>query len=212
MILGFAGPSGVGKTYLRRSITHFLSDQGISYRIPRVVTTRPRRRDDGDDRENVPISVFVDLYARGEIFAVHQPFGPQGHWYGFRLQDFSENEVVVTEIHVDNIARFMEIFPQSLYLIGLSASIAYIKHNLLVRHGTIDAEIKRRLQYTFYERKKLLTFFVQRRIYSLVWLTNALKLRQPIKLGRLWLATKQTVVDSGISITLKALREAGIDL
>ncbi len=143
-IIGLVGPSGVGKGYAKEALKRNLP----KIREPVVVTTRPQRKTDGPDRKaGVAIETFQKQTQAGEIKFAHQPFGPDGDWYGFDQQSLThkDGELILTEVHPENVEPFREEFPEGLLLIALVASQDYLESNLRSRGSEDEESLKLRL-------------------------------------------------------------------
>jgi guanylate kinase len=132
-VIGLTGPSGVGKGFAKKAI--LAAYQGLLVE-PIVATTRPRRDDDGADRQaGMSDTEFDTLVSSGEIIFAHSPFN-NNFRYGFLHSSFQNDAATLTEVHVDNIPRFREQFRDSLFLIGIFASKKYLESNLHDRDTT----------------------------------------------------------------------------
>ncbi len=144
-IIALVGPSGVGKNFAK---------QAIKDKFPRlaeltVYTTRAKRSSDGLDRKaDISIDNFLRMKQKGEIIAAHQPFGSEGNWYGFSRKQIDKmlenNEIVLTEIHPDNILLFKKLYGDKIFTVALMAENDYLEHNLKSRGSEkdIDREIR----------------------------------------------------------------------
>lgn len=137
IIVGLSGPSAVGKGYCKDKIKKRFPDIFIE---PVVVTTRPRRDNDGFDRRaGISVNEFFDMEKHNLIIFPHQPFGTD--WYGFLASSFeSENKPILTEIHPENIRPFKSRYGNRLVLIGLVADPSYLETNIKSR-GTESSKI-----------------------------------------------------------------------
>lgn len=151
-IIALAGPSGVGKNFAK---------QAIKDKFPQLVeltvyTTRPKRSSDGLDRKaDIPIDNFLIMKQKGEIIATHQPFGPDGDWYGFFRNQIEEmidnNNLILTEIHPDNIPLFKKLYGDKVFTVALTAKKDYLEHNLRSRGSEKDFYREARLNKAFDE-------------------------------------------------------------
>jgi len=145
-IIALMGPSGVGKNFAKQAIKNKFS--GISELT--VFTTRSRRPSDGIDREtDIPVENFFEMQKEGKIIAGHQPFGPDGDWYGFSKEQIDEllaqGKRILTEIHPDNLQLFKQLYGDNVFAVALTAKIEYLRHNLESRASEKDNEIEARL-------------------------------------------------------------------
>jgi len=146
-IIAFVGPSGAGKNFVKTAVKRI---------FPHVVeltvfTTRARRPCDGLDRKtDIPVEEFLKMKKGGKIIAAHQPFGFKGHWYGFLKEQINEllrrNEIILTEINVDNIKLFKRLYGDKIYLLAITAENEYLKHNLQLRDSEQIIDITVRLK------------------------------------------------------------------
>lgn len=155
-IIALVGPSGVGKNFAK---------QAIKDRFPQLVeltvyTTRNKRPSDGLDRKgDIPSGDFLRMKQKREIIAAHQPFGSEGDWYGFFRKQIDEmldnNNLILTEIHPDNILLFKELYGDMIFTIALTAEKDYLEHNLRSRGSEKDIDREVRLDRAFDEIKTI---------------------------------------------------------
>lgn len=155
-IIALVGPSGVGKNFAK---------QAIKDRFPQLVeltvyTTRNKRPSDGLDRKaDILVGDFLRMEQKGEIIAAHQPFGSEGGWYGFFRKQIDEmldnNNLILTEIHPDNILLFKELYGDKIFTIALTAEKDYLEHNLRSRGSEKDIDREVRLDRAFDEIKTI---------------------------------------------------------
>jgi len=155
-IIALVGPSGVGKNFAK---------QAIKDRFPQLVeltvyTTRNKRPSDGLDRKgDIPSGDFLRMKQKREIIAAHQPFGSEGDWYGFSRKQIDEmldnNNLILTEIHPDNILLFKELYGDKVFTIALTAKKDYLEHNLRSRGSEKDIDREVRLDRAFDEIKTI---------------------------------------------------------
>ena len=163
-IIGLTGPSGVGKGFVKKAILTAFPGRLIE---PIVVTTRPKRSDDGPDRlAGISEEEFELMTNRNEIIFAHTPFG-NNYKYGFMRSSFRTGAPALTEVHVDNVIRFKDEFRSSLYLIGIFASRKYLERNLSDR-GTNPNDIDVRLSAAQTEIKKIRSLHSTGQINELV--------------------------------------------
>jgi len=155
-IIALVGPSGVGKNFAK---------QAIKDKFPQLVeltvyTTRKKRASDGLDRKtDIPIGDFLRMEQKGEIIAAHQPFGSDGDWYGFSRKQIDEmldnKNLILTEIHPDNILLFKELYGDKVFTVALTAENDYLEHNLRSRGSEKDIDREVRLDRAFNEIKTI---------------------------------------------------------
>lgn len=156
LIIGLCGPSGVGKGYLKDHIRGIVPD--ISELT--VATTRARRTGDGMDRHtDIPVGLFLERRNAGEVIFAHQPFGPEGDWYGFydaQIRDMlSQGRRILTEIHVDNVQPFKERYGQRIFILGLTAEREYLEANLGERATESREQQEARLNAALHETEQI---------------------------------------------------------
>lgn len=148
-IIALVGPSGVGKNFAKEALkTRFPQLSELT-----VFTTRNRRPSDGADRKtDISVNDFLKMQKEERIIAAHQPFGPDGDWYGFSKEQINEllkNEGrILTEIHPDNISLFKELYSNRVFIIALIANKEYLEHNLKARGSEKDIDMTVRLDKT----------------------------------------------------------------
>ncbi len=103
-ILAFTGPSGVGKTTVRRLLVHMF--QELLAEVPILTTRGPKEGDDGEYRYIDP-GAFLRLREKGEVVATtHIPSSTEERWYGYRKEDIKtiwaahKIPVVITEMQL----------------------------------------------------------------------------------------------------------------
>lgn len=151
-IIALVGPSGVGKNFAKQAI----KDKFPQLLELTVYTTRAKRSSDGLDRKaDIPVSDFLKMEQEGEIIAAHQPFGPEGDWYGFSRKQIDEmldnNNLILTEIHPDNILLFKKLYSDKIFTVALTAEKDYLEHNLRLRGSGKDIDREVRLNKAFDE-------------------------------------------------------------
>lgn len=151
-IFALTGPSGIGKGYIKSHLrTQYPGLEELT-----VATTRGRRNTDGSDRDTgIPIGIFLEGVNGGSIIFAHQPFGTDGDWYGFYLNQIQRalinNRQVMTEIHVDNVAPFKSLFGEDVAILGLTAERDYLEANLNNRGSESPEEKALRLSMVLQE-------------------------------------------------------------
>ena len=155
-IIALVGPSGVGKNFAKQAI----KDKFPQLLELTVYTTRAKRSSDGLDRKaDIPVSDFLKMEQEGEIIATHQPFGPEGDWYGFSRKQIDEmldnNNLILTEIHPDNILLFKKLYGDKVFTVALTAEKNYLEHNLRLRGSEKDIDREVRLNRAFNEIKTI---------------------------------------------------------
>ncbi len=155
-IIALVGPSGVGKNFAK---------QAIKDKFPQLIelavyTTRNKRSTDGLDRKaGMPVGDFLRMKNEGEIIGAHQPFGSKSDWYGFSRKQIDEmldnNNLILTEIHPDNIALFKNLYGNKVFTVALTAKNDYLEHNLKSRGSEKDIDREARLDKAFDEIKTI---------------------------------------------------------
>ena len=160
LIIGLVGPSGVGKGYckdvLKANYPNLFSE-------PVVVTTRPQRPTDGLDRKaGIPLEEFMNMQEKGIVVLAHQPFGEGADWYGFMAESLENKEkIVLTEVHVDNIEPFKQLYGDKVKLVALVADPDYLRRNLVDRNTESSEEVRIRLKEALREIELINNFLKQ---------------------------------------------------
>lgn len=143
--LAIVGPAGVGKsTSFNAILDHFES----RIRVVTKVTTRPPRENEKDTKAGLSLTEFQAGVESGEIILAHQPFGPDGHWYGYSLNELSgqSGQLNIIEPNVEHqLPEFKKIFGASAFVLALRADREYLRHNLSERNSESPEKIEERL-------------------------------------------------------------------
>jgi len=155
-IIALVGSSGVGKNFTKQAI----KNQFPELSELTIYTTRSKRPSDGLDRKtDIAIDDFLKMKKKGKIIAAHQPFGTEGDWYGFSREQIDKmlenNELILTEIHPDNISLFKELYGNNVFTIALIAEKEYLEHNLKLRDSETKIDRKLRLNSATNEIKTI---------------------------------------------------------
>lgn len=145
-IIALVGPSGVGKNFAKQAI----KDRFPNLSELTIYTTRSRRTSDGIDREtDISVENFLKMVDENKIIAAHQPFGINGDWYGFSKEQIDKmlenNDLILTEIHPDNMSLFKKLYGKNVFAIALTAKKEYLEHNLKERDSEKEADRNLRL-------------------------------------------------------------------
>ncbi|NCO05268.1 MAG: hypothetical protein GW939_03955 [Candidatus Magasanikbacteria bacterium] len=168
-IFALTGPSGVGKGFIKQHIKlHHPHLEQLT-----VATTRGKRPDDGKDRETgIPIGVFLERRNGGTIVFAHQPFGPEGDWYGFYAEQIqrllADGKQVLTEIHVDNVGPFKTEFGEKVKILGLIADEMYLESNLICRGSETEEDRQHRLDLALKETEVIAQLVSQGLVDSVI--------------------------------------------
>ena len=145
-----SGPSGVGKTTIRKEITNLLPEIHISVSC----TTRKRRDDEieGQDYYFITIDEFEDMLSHGRLLEwanVH------GNMYGTPIQPIEEaleagkNALLVIDVH--GAAQVRDAKPDSVLIFLMPPSIDELKRRLESRKTESEESIKIRLDNAMHE-------------------------------------------------------------
>lgn len=103
-IVALTGPSGVGKSTVNAVLANVFGE--YVQPVP-ILTTRPKRKGDGNEYRYVSAEEFSDLKKKGDIIAAtHIPSKTEERWYGYRASDvetiWKEGKIptVITEMHL----------------------------------------------------------------------------------------------------------------
>jgi len=154
-ILGLSGPSAIGKGYCKDRIKESFPN---IFTEPIIVTTRPKRENDGIDRmAGISINDFFDMEKNNLILFSHKPFGTD--WYGFLTSSLEHNKgPILTEIHPENINPFKNKYGTRLVLLGLVANQDYLETNIRNRGTESEEIIKKRISASVNENSKIEMF------------------------------------------------------
>jgi guanylate kinase len=145
-----SGPSGVGKTTIRREITSHLPDICISVSC----TTRKKRGDEveGQDYYFITVDEFEDMLSHGRLLEwanVH------GNMYGTPIEPIEEalaqgkNALLVIDVH--GAAQVRDARPDSVLIFLMPPSIDELKRRLMNRKTESEESIKIRLDNAMHE-------------------------------------------------------------
>lgn len=145
-----SGPSGVGKTTIRKEIPRLLPDIHLSVSC----TTRKRREGEteGQDYFFVDESQFEDMLSNGKLLEwanVH------GNMYGTPSEPIekvlSEGEDSLLVIDVHGAAQVRDARPDSVLIFLMPPSIEELKRRLMGRNTESEESIKVRLDNAMHE-------------------------------------------------------------
>lgn len=155
-VLALTGPSGVGKSSVRKLLTTVLSE--IAVNVP-ILTTRQAKRGDDGEYLYVDKAEFLAMRDRGEIIASTRiPSTTEERWYGYRAADIEEIwatgkvPVVITETHLlQSLARHYgrrSILSCGLLPPGSSrrARLSQLLHRLRTRGRDSEQSIRDRIR------------------------------------------------------------------
>jgi guanylate kinase len=153
-IIGLVGPSAVGKGYCKDAIKSAFPS---AFDEPVVVTTRPKRPNDGKDRQaGVPVAEFLGMKEAGVVLFAHQPFGEGTVWYGFSRENLEQNaKTLLTEVHIENVVPFKARFQDKVKLIALVAEKDYLETNIRERATETEESIQIRLNAAISEVEEI---------------------------------------------------------
>ncbi|MEK7497970.1 MAG: hypothetical protein AAB656_03560 [Patescibacteria group bacterium] len=153
-ILGLVGPSAVGKGYCKDAIKTTFPE---FFDEPVVVTTRPKRLNDGKDRQaGVPLDEFLVMRETGVVLFAHQPFGEGTDWYGFSRTSLEENDkILLTEVHIDNATPFKNRYGDKVKLVALIAEKVYLEANIRGRATETEDAVQVRLNAAIAEVEEI---------------------------------------------------------
>ncbi|HLD38878.1 MAG TPA: hypothetical protein VJB05_01030 [archaeon] len=160
-IVTLTGPSGIGKGYLKPRIATHLNAEDI----PVYTTRSPRNEHKEPSRIFVADYEFDRMNMEGHLKMVHELFG---HRYGFGVQDLERakfsNGYFITEVHVSNVPKFRDIFPDA-NMIALVAGSFQMLEDRMEKRGETHESLKTRLEVArvenveIYRLKGMFDFF-----------------------------------------------------
>jgi guanylate kinase len=145
-----SGPSGVGKTTIRKEIPSLLPDIHISVSC----TTRRQREKEVEGRDYffVTIEKFEDMLSKGQLLEwanVH------GNMYGTPLEPIEKalgsgkNSLLVIDVH--GAAQVRDTKPESVLIFLMPPSMDELKRRLMGRNTESEESIKIRLDNAAHE-------------------------------------------------------------
>lgn len=147
IFLACVGPAGIGKS---TSFNALQQEYGDIISVTPKTTTRPIRQGETDTKAGVPLARFQSMVSAGEVVMEHQPFGPDGHWYGYDVADLraGEGKLNLIEPNIEfQLPRFKEIFGGNALVIALTTNNpGYIYRNLVERGTESPENIAKRLK------------------------------------------------------------------
>jgi len=152
MIVTFTGPSGVGKTTVRRTLVE--SDPRRFVALPMVTTRLPKP---GDDGEYIYVSQeeFDRMNAQGEFSSSTRLPGKEERWYGYRkeeidyaLRDDMTPLLVTDEIMLRRLREDLDVHSVGLLPPGESLmEMLFVLHERMKLRGRdSEEEIRDRLK------------------------------------------------------------------
>ena len=152
-----SGPSGVGKTTIRKEIPKLLADLHLSISC----TTRKRRDDEVEGRDYFFVNEgqFEDMLSNGKLLEwanVH------GNMYGTPSEPIenvlSQGKDSLLVIDVHGAAQVRDARPDSILIFLMPPSIEELKRRLLGRNTESEESIKIRLDNAMHEIKLSLKY------------------------------------------------------
>ena len=138
ILITLTGPSGIGKGYLKKYLKKV-----FKLTEPPVYTTRKKRKnEDSSDRIFLTRKEFREKLKKGELILVNEIYG---NYYGFQKDAFSDNSNQITEIYIDNVKKFREIYPSALMLGLLPKSLDFLMYRLHKREKESGEKVSQRL-------------------------------------------------------------------
>lgn len=156
------GPSGIGKSTLKRHLKKCFSFEEIP-----VYTTREIRTDDTDsERISLGLKEFQQMTDREELTFVNEIFGNR---YGFEKSYLSDlknkSGRFITELYIDNVRGFREMVPLSNMIALTTESRDFLEYRLRKRNECYSSLIHR-LREADYELRKIME---SRDLFNLVY-------------------------------------------
>ena len=132
-MITITGPSGVGKSYLKR----YLKDIFNFEEIPVYTTRKPRKEEDSTERIYLTEEEFKDKYNKNEFIFVDKIYDAG---YAFMASDLREGNNTILELYIDNVEKFRKLYPSTI-MIALITNSQELLENRLKNRG--ENNIKR---------------------------------------------------------------------
>lgn len=142
MIIALTGPSGIGKGFIKEKL---LQVYPFMEELTWFTTRGPRPNEQKSNRIFVSKEEFEVLVVSNDLVLVQNDLF--GYSYGIKKKDLlSSSCIKLTEIHVDNIKRALEINPTILVIGLITHDFSIIRNRLSVIRKTEDLiEIEKRM-------------------------------------------------------------------
>ena len=162
-ILTLTGPSGIGKTYIKRKIKEKF---GLSE--PPVYTTRPLREiSEINERIYLSENEFKKMEKNGEFLFVNEIFG---YKYGLKKIDLIEiNSDKILELYIDNVDQFRKLHPQADMIALLPVSLEFLEKRLEKRDGNKEEDTIRLKN----AEKEIKLIKMKREIFNLIYIVDS---------------------------------------
>ncbi len=142
------GPSGIGKTYVKRK-----AKESYSLKEPAIYTTRPLRcEEESDERISITEKEFNDLENRGEFIFVNNIFG---YRYGLKKDIYFSSDDLILELYVDNIETFRIKRPDAYMIAMIPLDLGFLEERLKKRVGKCHEYIYNRIEHAKEEIEKI---------------------------------------------------------
>ena len=132
MIIGFAAPTGSGKSYFSKRIAQiFGKNYGAKY-LPLVSTREPRKGESANSCDKIFVSEkqFKQMQEK-EIIA--GTFEMLGYWYGYETEKLKSDSLYITEIQYDQVDSFRQITKDSFLIYLMPTDLEIPKNKLKLR-------------------------------------------------------------------------------
>ena len=163
-IVTLTGPSGIGKSYIKRK-----AKKKFLLKEPPIYTTRPiRDEEESSERITIREEEFEVLEKNQEFLFVNNLFG---YRYGLKSKDIYEShEDLILELYVDNTKIFRKLIPDAYMIAMIPSSINFLEKRLRKR-GDDARTISKRLKHATKEVKKIIEIY-EEGIFDLLYVID----------------------------------------
>ncbi|MDP2820751.1 MAG: hypothetical protein Q8O39_00915 [bacterium] len=148
-LITLTGPSGIGKSYLKRRLKKY-----FKFEEPAVYTSRKKRKEnEKGERIFLAKQEFLKKVKNKELILLNKIFG---NWYAFRFDAFKNinKKNIITEIYIDNVKQFRKNYPKASMIVLVTDDINFLKYRLQKRAEN-KSELNKRLRLAKQELKKI---------------------------------------------------------
>lgn len=132
MIIGFAAPTGGGKSYFSKKVAQVFEDgYGAKY-LPLVSTREPRKGESTNSCDKVFVNKkqFIQMQEKGMIAGT---FEMLGYWYGYETEKLKSDNLYITEVQYNQIDSFRQAAQDSFLIYLMPADLEIPKGKLKLR-------------------------------------------------------------------------------